>query len=109
MQFTTLFTLTPLVLAAFAAVGSAQSSQCDSGSIQCCNSVQAANSKAASTLLTLLGVVVQDVTAQVGLTCSPITAIGVSGNSCTQQTVCCSDNSFNGVVALGCTPINLNL
>ncbi|KJA19423.1 hypothetical protein HYPSUDRAFT_143833 [Hypholoma sublateritium FD-334 SS-4] len=109
MQFTSLFTLTPLVLAAFVAVGSAQSSQCNTGPIQCCNSVQQGNAPAAAALLGGLGIVLQDVTALVGLTCSPITAVGVSGNSCTQQTVCCSNNSFNGVVALGCTPINVNL
>ncbi|KAF8153772.1 fungal hydrophobin-domain-containing protein [Crassisporium funariophilum] len=84
-------------------------SQCNTGDLQCCNSAQAANSAAASALLGLLGIVVQDVTAIVGITCSPITAIGVGGNSCSAQPVCCSNNSFHGVVALGCTPVNLNL
>ncbi|KAF8875137.1 hypothetical protein BD779DRAFT_1678405 [Infundibulicybe gibba] len=43
------------------------------------------------------------------MTCSPISAIGLGGNSCSAQPVCCSNNSFNGIVALGCTPVNLNL
>ncbi|KAF8153770.1 fungal hydrophobin-domain-containing protein [Crassisporium funariophilum] len=84
-------------------------SQCNTGDLQCCNSAQAANSPAAAGLLALLGVVVQDVTALVGITCSPITAIGVGGNSCSAQPVCCSNNSFNGIVAIGCTPVNINL
>ncbi|KAJ3524072.1 hypothetical protein NMY22_g11165 [Coprinellus aureogranulatus] len=84
-------------------------SQCNTGPIQCCNSVQAANTPAVATLLGLLGVVVQDVTALVGVTCSPLSVIGVGGNSCSAQPVCCTNNSFNGVVAIGCTPININL
>ncbi|PPQ87946.1 hypothetical protein CVT25_001131 [Psilocybe cyanescens] len=84
-------------------------SQCNTGDLQCCNSAQAANSAAASAALGLLGIVVQDVTALVGLTCNPISVIGVGGNSCTAQPVCCTNNSFNGVVALGCTPVNINL
>ncbi|PPQ71139.1 hypothetical protein CVT26_010833 [Gymnopilus dilepis] len=84
-------------------------SQCTTGDLQCCNSVQQADSAAASALLGLLGIVVQDVTALVGITCSPITVVGVSGTSCSEQPVCCTDNSFNGLIALGCTPINLNL
>ena len=55
------------------------SGSCSTGAIQCCQSVQAANSVAASTLLATLGVVVQDVTTPIGITCSPITAIGVGG------------------------------
>ncbi|KAF8871126.1 fungal hydrophobin-domain-containing protein [Infundibulicybe gibba] len=84
-------------------------SQCNTGDIQCCNSVQAAGSSAVSGLLGLLGIVVQDVTALVGVTCSPITAIGIAGNQCSAQPVCCTNNSFNGLVAIGCTPINVNL
>ena len=41
-----------------------------------------------------LGIVVQDVDALVGLTCDPITVIGVgSGSSCSANAVCCEDNS----------------
>ncbi|KAF8806920.1 hydrophobin-263 [Phlegmacium glaucopus] len=83
-------------------------SQCDSGSLQCCNSTAYATDPAVSTLLGLLGINVGSVTGLVGVTCSPIT-IGISGTSCNQQTVYCSNNSFNGVVAIGCTAININL
>ncbi|KAG6855989.1 hypothetical protein H0H87_008669 [Tephrocybe sp. NHM501043] len=81
---------------------------CSTEKQQCCNSVQKAGSPSAASLLSLLGVAVQGVTAQVGLTCSPLTALGAAGQSCNQQTVCCENNNFNGIVALGCTPINLN-
>ena len=44
--------------------------------------------------LGLLGIVVQGVDVLVGLTCSPITVIGVgSSGSCSANAVCCSDNS----------------
>jgi len=86
-----------------------QTSQCNVGSLQCCESVQASSSSLVSLLLGLLGVVVGDITGQVGLTCSPITVIGAGGTSCTAQPVCCTGNTFSGIVTLGCTPINLNL
>ncbi|KAF5310912.1 hypothetical protein D9619_007759 [Psilocybe cf. subviscida] len=89
--------------------GSGPSNQCNTGSLQCCNSVQNADSKSIAGLLSLLGIVVGTITGQVGVTCSPITVIGASGTSCSAQPVCCTNNSFNGVVALGCTPINLNI
>ncbi|KAF5327368.1 hypothetical protein D9619_004460 [Psilocybe cf. subviscida] len=88
---------------------SGPSNQCNTGSIECCQSVQTAGSSSVASLLGLLGIVVSDVTALVGVTCSPITAVGVGGTSCSAQPVCCTNNSFNGVVALGCTPININL
>ncbi|GLB38125.1 putative hydrophobins [Lyophyllum shimeji] len=83
--------------------------QCNTGEMQCCNSVQNADTPSVAALLGVLGVAAQGVTGQVGVTCSPISVIGGGGNSCTAQPVCCSNNSFNGIVALGCTPINLNL
>ena len=89
---------------------------CTTGSIQCCDLVESASSPAASDLLGLLGIVVQDVDALVGLTCSPITVsrsiiityqsdgelnencsqiIGVgNAGACSAQTVCCEDNSI---------------
>ncbi|RXW17268.1 hypothetical protein EST38_g8587 [Candolleomyces aberdarensis] len=103
------FKLTTLaVLAAVASATPTRRAECSTGPIQCCNSVQAAGAPAVATLLGLLGVVVQDANVPVGVTCSPISVIGVPGNSCNAQTVCCEDNTFNGVVAIGCTPININ-
>ncbi|KAF8641759.1 hypothetical protein AX16_009836 [Volvariella volvacea WC 439] len=84
-------------------------SQCNTGSLQCCNSVQAASSSAVGLLLGLLGIVISDLTALVGITCSPLTIIGGGGNSCSAQPVCCQNNSFGGLIAIGCTPVNTNL
>ncbi|KAF9057911.1 fungal hydrophobin-domain-containing protein [Panaeolus papilionaceus] len=89
--------------------GSSPSNQCNTGELQCCNNVQAANSSSIAGLLGLLGIVVGDITGLVGVNCSPLSVIGIGGNSCTAQPVCCTNNSFNGLVALGCTPININL
>ncbi|KAK7460981.1 hypothetical protein VKT23_008909 [Stygiomarasmius scandens] len=83
--------------------------QCNTGSLQCCDSVEDAHSDTVQTLLALLGAEVGDITGQVGVTCNPITVIGVSGNNCNAQPVCCEGNNFNGVLALGCTPVNVNV
>jgi len=84
-------------------------SQCNVADQQCCNSVQDSSSSIVALLLELLGIAVGSVTGQVGVTCSPLTVIGLSGDSCNASPVCCSNNSFNGVIAIGCTPININL
>ncbi|KAI0075015.1 fungal hydrophobin, partial [Panus rudis PR-1116 ss-1] len=85
-------------------------STCSTGPVQCCNSVQHAGAPAAAGLLGLLGVVVQDLNVPIGLTCSPISVIGGgSGGNCNAQTVCCENNNFSGLIAIGCTPINLQL
>ncbi|KAH7907315.1 fungal hydrophobin-domain-containing protein [Hygrophoropsis aurantiaca] len=87
-----------------------QISQCNTGSLSCCNSVQAADSSAVTTLLGLLGVVLGDLTGSVGLNCSPITAVGTgSGATCTQEPVCCTNDYYNGLINVGCSPVNLNL
>ncbi|KIJ41342.1 hypothetical protein M422DRAFT_143871, partial [Sphaerobolus stellatus SS14] len=84
-------------------------SQCNTGDAQCCNTVGAANTlPGATVLLGLLGVVLSDVTAIVGLGCTPITAIGLGGGAnCAQQPVCCTNNNFNGLINIGCSPISL--
>ncbi|RDB17186.1 Hydrophobin-1 [Hypsizygus marmoreus] len=82
--------------------------QCNTGPIQCCNKVTNSKDPVASLLAGLLGIVLGADVA-VGLTCSPLSVIGIGGNSCTQQPVCCQNNSFNGLIAIGCTPININL
>ncbi|EGO03363.1 hypothetical protein SERLA73DRAFT_45878, partial [Serpula lacrymans var. lacrymans S7.3] len=86
-------------------------SQCNTGPVQCCDSVQAVGfAPAVTTLLGLLGIVLSSVDVLVGLTCSPLSVVGVgSGATCSAEPVCCEDNSFNGLISLGCSPVNLNL
>ncbi|KAH7905555.1 fungal hydrophobin-domain-containing protein [Hygrophoropsis aurantiaca] len=92
------------------ATGSTGSSQCNTGSAYCCDSVQSATSSQVTTLAALLGIVLGDITGQVGLTCSPLTIIGTgSGADCNQEPVCCTNDQFNGLINLGCSPLNLNL
>ncbi|KAG1733345.1 fungal hydrophobin [Suillus paluster] len=82
--------------------------QCNTGSISCCNSsTSTSNWNSASKILGLVPVVA-DVTALVGLGCSGVTVVGTS-SSCqaNQQPLCCSGNKYNGLVNIGCTPINV--
>ncbi|KAF8235005.1 hydrophobin [Tricholoma matsutake] len=83
--------------------------QCNTGPIQCCNSVHDQNNQALDSLLGLLSIVLGPITGFVGVNCSPITVIGTGGNSCTSQPVCCTNNHFNGLINLGCSPIAINL
>ncbi|KAF9467917.1 fungal hydrophobin-domain-containing protein [Collybia nuda] len=99
----------PLLAAASAVPRTETPSQCNTGPIQCCNSVQASNAPGLLGLLGLLGVVLGPVTGLVGLGCSPLSVIGVGGNSCTAQPVCCTGNTFHGLINIGCSPININL
>ncbi|KAF9556256.1 fungal hydrophobin [Agrocybe pediades] len=112
-KFTSISAFVTLATASSASnpLESIPASQCNSGSLLCCNSTQLASSPS-STLLGLFGVLginPASVSGLVGVTCTPLTVVGVGGNSCAAQPVCCTNNSFNGIVALGCTPVNLNL
>ncbi|TDL27147.1 fungal hydrophobin [Rickenella mellea] len=83
--------------------------QCNSGPVQCCNSLTTAGDPAVAQQLGLLGINLQDLNVPIGLTCSPITVIGISGgSSCNSETVCC-DTEGNGGIAVGCIPVNANL
>ncbi|EGO01039.1 hypothetical protein SERLA73DRAFT_179079 [Serpula lacrymans var. lacrymans S7.3] len=82
-------------------------SQCNTGDLQCCNSVESASSSGVADLLGLLGIVLGDITGLVGITCSPLSIIGLGSSSCTAEPVCCENNTFNGLISLGCSPITL--
>ncbi|KAN0080177.1 Fungal hydrophobin domain containing protein [Tylopilus felleus] len=107
-MFARVFALLPLALLASASHLEARDT-CSTGSINCCNSVQ--TYKSAQGYLTKHNIVLPvdlDVSALLGIECSGITAIGVSGTSCTAQTACCNGDTFNGLVTLGCSPINVS-
>ncbi|THH14201.1 hypothetical protein EW146_g6112 [Bondarzewia mesenterica] len=85
-------------------------SQCNTAPVQCCNSTTTAGAPAAAEILSLIGVVVQDLDIVVGLTCNPITIVGVgSGGSCSASPVCCDDNNFGGLISINCSPVDLSL
>ncbi|PBK61811.1 fungal hydrophobin [Armillaria solidipes] len=99
----------PILATATAVLPRTDGAACATGTTQCCDSVQSPTSSIVQLLVGLLGIPIGSVTADVGLTCSPITVLGVGGTECNNQVVCCNNNNFNGVVALGCTPINVGL
>ncbi|KAG6810321.1 hypothetical protein H0H92_012410 [Tricholoma furcatifolium] len=83
---------------------------CSSDKELCCNSVHDSQDAEVAKIFSLIGIAAQGVTGQVGVTCVPVSAlVGINGQSCSQQTVCCADNNYNGIVALGCTPVNANV
>ncbi|KAF9039627.1 fungal hydrophobin [Hymenopellis radicata] len=101
---------TPTVTVTVTAPGSTATipaGSCNTGPIQCCNSVQSGSSDPVSILLGLLGIVLPDLNLLVGLTCSPISVIGVGGSSCSASPVCCQDNSHGGLISIGCIPVSL--
>lgn len=72
-MFAKVFTIASLAILAVATPAPVPTDgQCNTGELQCCNSVQKADSAAVAPLLGLLGIVLQDVNALVGVTCSPI-------------------------------------
>ncbi|KAL1742415.1 fungal hydrophobin SC3-like protein [Schizophyllum fasciatum] len=113
----TLFFFTFIVLPSLAAAaavvprgGGGDSGQhCSSGPVQCCQTTQSSDSKGAAGLLGLLGIVLQDVTALIGLSCTDVNILGGGGSECSAQTLCCENNDFDGLINLGCSPINIYL
>ncbi|KAL9716598.1 hypothetical protein Ac2012v2_001046 [Leucoagaricus gongylophorus] len=119
----TKFSTIAIFISAAAAIAIPRSGtdQCNVGSIQCCNSVQEASDSSTRDRIGsifgqggLLGGINLDdflngLTGQVGVQCTPINVIGLGGNSCSAQPTCCTGNNFNGLIATGCTPININV
>ncbi|KAI0713753.1 fungal hydrophobin-domain-containing protein [Earliella scabrosa] len=107
-MFSRLAVFSALAFAAGALAVPAPSGSCNTGPVQCCNSLEEADSAAGSAILSLIGIAVQDVTAKVGLGCSPISVIGAgTGSACSAQPVCCQNNSVGGLISIGCVPIML--
>ncbi|KAF8641391.1 hypothetical protein AX16_010010 [Volvariella volvacea WC 439] len=97
-------------MAAFAAANPVPTNaggQCNTGKIQCCNRVESVNSFRDSALHQLLGINLEGVTGLVGSQCSPLSVLGLGGNKCQAAPMCCTNNNFNGLVVLGCNPINI--
>ncbi|KAK7681895.1 hypothetical protein QCA50_014857 [Cerrena zonata] len=110
-MFPRLITFSTLAFALLAVATPARrnepASSCSTGPIQCCENTETAGSKSGATLLESIGVIVQDVNVLLGVTCSPVSVIGVGGDSCSASPVCCENNSFGSLVSIGCVPVDL--
>ncbi|KAI0324479.1 fungal hydrophobin [Cubamyces sp. BRFM 1775] len=95
------------VAAILAAPLLAVAQNCNTGAMQCCNSVESTDSAAGSAILSVLGVALQSVTGQIGLGCSPLSVVGLGQSSCSAKPVCCENNNVGGAISLGCVPIEL--
>ncbi|PPR08034.1 hypothetical protein CVT24_010833 [Panaeolus cyanescens] len=81
---------------------------CNSGPVQCCNSLNDVSNVDATNIAALIGVAVSDLTGQIGLQCNPVTVIGVgAGANCASAPVCCEKNFQNQLVGINCTPITV--
>ncbi|KAK0444146.1 hydrophobin-251 [Armillaria borealis] len=108
-MFARIFALSALAMASALPASTVDGGSCNTGTLECCKSVQSPTSAPIQTLLGLLNIPIGSVTGQVGLTCNPITVIGLGTTQCANQPACCTGNNYNGLVALGCTPINVGL
>ncbi|KIJ63857.1 hypothetical protein HYDPIDRAFT_29205 [Hydnomerulius pinastri MD-312] len=106
----TLLVVLPFVVLAFGGPLIGRNPQCNTGSLQCCNSVQSADDEDTGKLLNLLAIPMSG-TGQVGMNCNPIPIGGAgSGAQCEQNPVCCSGTShYNGFINMGCDPINIGM
>ncbi|KAI0635191.1 fungal hydrophobin [Trametes polyzona] len=96
-----------LALPVFAAATPLRRGDCNTGSIQCCNSVHEKHESAISVLTSLLGLDLSNVGGQVGLQCSGVSGVGAGQDNCKASPVCCENNNVGGLISIGCVPIIL--
>ncbi|KAN0073728.1 hypothetical protein V8E55_011982 [Tylopilus felleus] len=81
-------------------------STCSTGNTICCNNAFSNP----LTFVPLAGSLISAIiSADAGITCSPISVLAVSGTSCTSQVACCDNDNFNSLIGVNCSPININL
>ncbi|PSR73148.1 hypothetical protein PHLCEN_2v11004 [Hermanssonia centrifuga] len=86
---------TTITVTAPATTATEPAGSCNTGDLQCCQSVQTAGSAAGQDLLGPLSIVLSNLDVLIGGTCSPISIIGIgSGSACDANPVCCENNSI---------------
>ncbi|THG98444.1 hypothetical protein EW026_g3748 [Hermanssonia centrifuga] len=106
-MFTRIAAFTALVLPLLAVATPAPVVRNDEPTTACCASTIPASSADGVAILKAIGVDLSDLNVLLGLTCSPISVVGVgSGSACNSSPVSCSDGVVGGI-GIGCVPINL--
>ncbi|KAG7096271.1 hypothetical protein E1B28_003719 [Marasmius oreades] len=104
MLFNNFIALSALTtLAAAAALPGDRGRGSKGSDVKCCQQVRKASDSTAAGILSLLGVIVQDLDDFISLNCSPITVIGNGNSPCSNGgiAVTCTDISFSNCRLLG--------
>ncbi|KAF9259954.1 fungal hydrophobin [Marasmius fiardii PR-910] len=116
-MFAKLYAISALAAVAVAAPGggypqegsSGSVNQCNVGTAQCCQQTQTLDpsNPLTATLSGLIGIALQGLNLNVGLSCSPISIIGGGNGGCNAKPVCCSNTANGGLISVGCLPIDI--
>lgn len=79
-MFSKLTILTVAISTVFASAAPT-TNKCNVGEVQCCKSTAAHDSETGQAIISLLGAAAGPVTGLIGANCSPLSAVGVAGNS----------------------------
>ncbi|KAI9300641.1 hypothetical protein BJ944DRAFT_272720 [Cunninghamella echinulata] len=87
--------------------------KCNTGTAQCCNSLQSYNGydpKVLNNVITIFGGHIQDTfKGQWGFGCTSVGVFGAAGQSCSLQPQCCEQVQANAGLAWNCSPVSVNL
>ncbi|KAF5358009.1 hypothetical protein D9756_001287 [Leucocoprinus leucothites] len=98
----------PMIVSATPTPSHHDGGDCNVGELHCCEHTSNMGPTGASAG-GLLGIPL-NLLPQIGMNCDPISVLGVGGNNCAAQPVCCQQTAFSGLLNLfNCSPINLNL
>ncbi|KAH9840685.1 hydrophobin [Rhodofomes roseus] len=84
-------------------VSARDNSSCNAGATYCCNnSVNATNADSSTTnILATIGIDLSNALNNVGLGCKST----IGGAACSSQTLCCTNDTFEGLIALDCVDV----
>ncbi|PVG02902.1 hydrophobin [Serendipita vermifera] len=80
---------------------------CNIGQAYCCDQTYDSSDENFLSMWSFLGIVAPVEGPKVGVQCNPISNIVGDVKGCQASAVCCSGNSFNGLVNVGCNSINV--
>lgn len=81
--------------------------ECNTGGVQCCNTIESSESESVSSVLAQQGFILQGQNIPIGLNCDSFATDSV-GSNCATQPVCC-DKTLVGGFGINCNPINFVL
>ncbi|KAN0080400.1 hypothetical protein V8E55_009966 [Tylopilus felleus] len=81
---------------------------CSNGDIYCCDSKASQGSDGITSLSGLFGLDIP-FSLLADFNCDSLGVAQITGNDCTEQTVCCQNVTGNALISTNCSPINLGL